>query len=157
MVKGGKGINVTSHHCKKGLLMLLGRTTRKSIVWAGEVPGKEVLMQRSPLLWKVSYAGMCALITVAACAVVPVVQSTCVISWGRSADWRIDHYKVSVWRDGESLKRPPHTVNAPATQVSCHEVGVSSVGKWEAAIQACLKDGTCSEFSTPISFKVMNK
>jgi len=66
---------------------------------------------------------------VAACAVGPVVQSTCVILWDRSADWRINHYKVSVWRDGKPLQRSPHTVNAPAAQMSCHEVDVASVGK----------------------------
>ncbi|WP_455389386.1 hypothetical protein [Petrachloros mirabilis] len=114
-------------------------------------------MRRSRLLWNVSYAGMCALIAVAACAFMPVVQSTCIISWDRSADWRIEHYKVTVWHDGKSLQGSPYRVNAPATQVSCHEVGVSTVGKWEAAIQACLKDGTCSEVSAPIFFKVLNK
>ena len=157
MARCGKGIKVPSHCCKGGLLMLWKRATKKCIPRAGEVRGKDVVLPWTRFLRNVSYAGMCALITVAACTIVPGVQSTCVISWSRSDDWRIDHYMVSVWHDGKSLSRPPYRVNAPATQVSCHEVGVSSVGKWEAAIQACLKDGTCSEFSTPISFKVMNK
>jgi hypothetical protein len=80
-------------------------------------------MRRSRFLWIVRYAGMCALIAVAACAVVPVA----------------------------------HRLNAPATLVACHEVGVSSIGKWATAVQAYLKDRTCSDLSAPISFKVVNK
>jgi hypothetical protein len=139
------------------MLMVWERGTKKSIPWAGEVQGKDVPMLRSRLLWNLSHAGMCALIAGAACAAVPVVQSTCVISWDRSADGRIDHYEVSVWHDGKLLNRAPHRVNAPVKQVSCHEVGVSSVGKWQATIRACLKNGTCSEPSAPISFKVLSK
>jgi hypothetical protein len=89
-----------------------------------------------------------------ACAAIPVVKSTCVVSWDRSIDWRIDLYKVSVWHDGKSEK-PPYVIKAPATEVSCEVIGVHGKGRWQAIIQACLKDGTCSEPSTPMSFKVL--
>jgi len=113
-------------------------------------------MKRSWLLPNMSQGVACALIAGVACAATPVVQSTCVISWDRSDDRRVDHYMVSVWSDRKFPKQSPYRINAPVTQVSCHEVGVSSIGRWQAVIQACLKDGTCSEFSKPISFKVLS-
>jgi hypothetical protein len=39
-----------------------------------------------------SLAGLCAPAIILGCATTPVVKPTCVISWDRSADWRIDEY-----------------------------------------------------------------
>lgn len=50
-----------------------------------------------------------------------------------------------------------HIVKAPTTQVSCQEVGATKPGTWQATIQACLKDGTCSAESKSMSFKVAEK
>jgi hypothetical protein len=116
-------------------------------------------MMRSMYSWflsNMSQGAVCALIAGAACVSTPVVRSACIISWDRSDDRRIDHYMVNVWNDGALPRQSPYRVNAPATQVSCHEVGVSSIGRWQAIVQACLKDGTCSESSKPISFKVLS-
>jgi hypothetical protein len=59
--------------------MLWERVIKKFIQWAGEVRGKDVVLLRSRFLRNVSHAGMWALIAGAACAIVPVVQLTCVI------------------------------------------------------------------------------
>jgi hypothetical protein len=93
------------------------------------------------------------------CASMPVVQQTCVIAWDRSEDSRIDEYRVTVWMvsEGKSSEKVTHRVKASATQVSCEEVGTHATGKWQATIQACLKDGVCSDSSQPISFEVVNK
>ena len=112
-------------------------------------------MRRSRILIKMIRAGVIVFIAVAGCMATPVVKSTCVISWGKSLDWRIDHYKVSVGHDGKSEK-PQYIVKAPATEISCEAVGVQGKGRWQATIQACLKDGTCSEPSAPMSFKVLD-
>ena len=95
-----------------------------------------------------------------ACAATPIVKPSCTISWDRSADyWRVVEYHVTVWMVNE--RKPPnratHIVKAPTTQVLCHEVGADKPGRWQATIQACLKDGTCSAESKPISFKVAEK
>jgi hypothetical protein len=50
-----------------------------------------------------------------------------------------------------------HVVKAPTTQVSCKEVGANKLGNWQATVQACLNDGSCSEASKPLSFKVAEK
>ena len=107
-----------------------------------------------------SLSGLCVpWVIILGCATTPVVQPTCVISWDRSADWRIHEYRVTVWMvtEGKSSEKATHKVKAPATQVSCEEVGTYTTGKWQATIQACLKDGTCSDSSKPISFKVVNR
>jgi hypothetical protein len=41
--------------------------------------------------------------------------------------------------------------------VSCQEVGANKIGRWQATVQACLKDGTCSEASKAMSFQVVEK
>jgi NMD protein affecting ribosome stability and mRNA decay len=95
-----------------------------------------------------------------ACAVTPIVKPTCTISWERSADyWRVAEYRVTVWMvsDGKTPGKTIHVVKAPATQVSCQEVGANTTGRWQATVQACLKDGTCSAASKPMSFKVEEK
>jgi hypothetical protein len=53
--------------------------------------------------------------------------------------------------EGKSSDKVTHKVKAPATQVSCEEVGTHTTGKWQATVQACLKDGTCSDSSKPNS------
>jgi hypothetical protein len=104
-------------------------------------------------------SGLCVQAIILACTSVPVVQPSCVISWDQNADWRIDEYRVTAWRvsEGKPSEKLTHRVKAPATQVSCKEVGTVTTGKWQATIQACLKDGTCSDSSQPISFEVVNR
>ena len=95
-----------------------------------------------------------------ACAVTPVVKPTCAISWDQSADyWRVAEYRLTVWMVDEqrASDKTTHVVKAPTTQVSCQEVGANKIGSWQATVQACLKDGTCSEASKPMSFKVAEK
>jgi hypothetical protein len=41
--------------------------------------------------------------------------------------------------------------------VSCQDVGANKTGRWQATVQACLKDGTCSEASKAMSFQVAEK
>jgi len=110
-------------------------------------------------LTALSLASLCVLVGYLGCAATPEVKPTCVISWDRSADWRIDEYRVTVWMvsEGKSSDKLTRKVKAPATQVSCQEVGANTTGKWQATIQACLKDGVCSDSSKPISFKVVNR
>jgi len=107
----------------------------------------------------VSLASLCVLVGYLGCAAIPEVKPTCVISWDRSADWRIDEYRVTVCMvsEGKSSNKLTRKVKAPATQVLCQEVGANTTGKWQAAIQACLRDGICSDSSKPISFKVVNR
>ena len=106
-----------------------------------------------------SLLGLCAPAIILGCATTPVVKPTCVISWDPSADGRINEYRVTVWMvsEGKSSDKVTHRVKAPATQVSCEEVGIHMTGKWQATVQACLKDGTCSDSSKPISFNVVNR
>jgi len=95
-----------------------------------------------------------------ACAVTPVVKPSCAISWDQSADyWRVAEYRLTVWMVNEqrSSEKTTHVVKAPTTSVSCQEVGANKTGDWQATIQACLNDGTCSEASKPMSFKVAEK
>lgn len=95
-----------------------------------------------------------------ACAATPIVKPTCTISWDRSADyWRVAEYRVTTWMVTERTapNKAMHVVKAPTTQVSCQEVGANKPGTWQATIQACLKDGTCSVESKPMSFKVAEK
>lgn len=99
----------------------------------------------------------CSLFAVAACASTPIVKPTCVISWDRSADWRIDHYKVELSVDGMVSSSSPYIVKAPATEVACREIGAQKAGSWQATIRACLKDGSCSEPSKPIKFKIVDR
>lgn len=102
---------------------------------------------------------LCVIIAGVACAT-PVVKPTCAISWDRSADyWRVAEYRVTVWmiHDGNAPDKQTYVVKAPATQVSCQEVGANKTGQWQATVQACLKDGTCSAASKPMSFKVAEK
>ncbi len=114
-------------------------------------------MTRSQFPFAIIRAGLCVLAAGASCAIPSVVKPTCVISWDRSADWRIHHYKVSVWRDGQVQGNSAYTVSAPASQVSCQDVGAHEGGNWKATIQACLKDEICSEPSKPVSFTVVEK
>jgi hypothetical protein len=99
-------------------------------------------------------------VAAAACAATPVVKPTCAISWNQSADyWRVAEYRLTVWMVNEQQPsdKTTHVVKAPATQVSCQEVGANKIGRWQASVQACLKDGTCSEASKPMSFQVAEK
>lgn len=57
----------------------------------------------------------------------------------------------------EGNKVTQYRVKAPATQVSCQDVDANTTGKWKVTIQACPKDGICSDSSKPISFKVVNR
>jgi NMD protein affecting ribosome stability and mRNA decay len=97
------------------------------------------------------------LIAVSGCAGTPVVKPSCAISWDQSADyWRVAEYRLTVWRVNEqqTSDKSTHVVKAPATRVSCQDVGATKNGRWQATVQACLTDGTCSEASTPMSFQV---
>jgi hypothetical protein len=90
----------------------------------------------------------------------PVVKPTCTISWDRSADYeRVVEYRVTIWKivDGKLREKATHSVKAPITEISCREAGADKPGNWQATIQACLKDGTCSASSKPMSFKVGEK
>jgi NMD protein affecting ribosome stability and mRNA decay len=103
----------------------------------------------------------CVVIAGAACATpAPVVKPTCAISWDRSADyWRVAEYRLTVWKVNEqqASQKTTHVVKAPATQVSCQDIGANTSGRWQATVQACLTDGTCSEASKPMSFQVAEK
>ncbi len=103
---------------------------------------------------------VCLMVAGAAGAATPVVKSTCTISWDKSeGDPQIFEYRITVWM--VNGQRPPkkstHIVKAPTTRVSCQEVGANKVGQWQATIQACIKDGTCSPPSNPLSFKIAEK
>ena len=76
----------------------------------------------------------------------------------RTSPKSIDEYRVTVCMvsEGKSSNKLTRKVKAPATQVSCQEVGANTTGKWQATIQACLKDGICSDSSKPISFNLVN-
>ena len=96
----------------------------------------------------------------AAGAGTPVVKSTCTISWDESEDQaQVSEYRITVWMvNGQrDPKKTTHVVKAPTTQVSCKEAGANKLGNWQATVQACLKDGTCSQASTPLSFQVADK
>ena len=103
-------------------------------------------------------SSLCMLMAAAACAApATVVKPTCAISWDRSADyWRVAEYRITVWKVNEqqASDKSTHVVKAPATQVSCQEVGANTKGRWQATVHACLSDGTCSEASQPMSFQV---
>ncbi len=91
------------------------------------------------------------------CATMPVVKPNCVISWDRSADWRINYYQVSVWKVGESMKQSTHRVDPSVTQSACQDLGVTSEGKWQVSVRACLKDDVCSDSSDPVTFKFVSR
>jgi NMD protein affecting ribosome stability and mRNA decay len=116
-------------------------------------------MSHPRVLLNLIQSGLCVIIA-GACAATPIVKPTCTISWDRSADyWRVTEYHVTVWMVSESKvsERVIHIVKAPVTQVSCQEVGADKPGRWQATIQACMKDGTCSAESKPMSFKVAER
>jgi hypothetical protein len=103
---------------------------------------------------------VCVMVAGAAGAVTPVVKSTCMISWDPSEDdTRITEYRITVWmvNGHRAPHKTTHVVKAPTTQVSCKEVGANKLGNWQATVQACLNDGSCSEASKPLSFKVAEK
>ena len=103
---------------------------------------------------------VCMMFAAAACALTPVVKPTCAISWDKSADyWRVAEYRLTVWMVNEQQvsDKTVHVVKAPTTQVSCQDVGANKTGRWQATVQACLKDGTCSEASKAMSFQVAEK
>jgi len=87
------------------------------------------------------------------------VKPNCVISWDSSEDKRIVEYRLTLQgtQHGKTFDKTMHKVKAPATQVSCKDVGATGPGEWLTTVQACLKDGTCSESSAPIHFKVANE
>ncbi|WP_455379668.1 hypothetical protein [Petrachloros mirabilis] len=87
------------------------------------------------------------------------VKPTCIISWDPSEDARISEYRVTVWKAvaGKASDKAVYKVKPPATQVSCKQVGVAVSGEWQASVQACLKDGICSDSSKPIFFKVVDE
>ena len=101
---------------------------------------------------------ICMVMAVAACSSPgPVVKPTCAISWDRSADyWRVTEYRLTVWKlnGQQASEKSTHVVKAPTTQVSCQEIGASTSGRWQATVQACLSDGTCSQAGKPTSFQV---
>lgn len=100
----------------------------------------------------------CAVMGLAGCIGTPVVKPSCSISWDRTADWRIAEYRVKagMLKEGKLDSKILHKVAAPATQVSCQEVGAQAEGVWQVTVEACLQDNTCSSPSKPISFKVVN-
>jgi len=117
-------------------------------------------MKNRPGLISLSQFTMWVMLAAAACAVTPVVKPSCAISWDQSADyWRVAEYRLTVWRvnDQQAADKTTHVVKAPTTQVSCQEVGANKIGRWQATVQACLKDGTCSQASKPMSFQVAEK
>jgi NMD protein affecting ribosome stability and mRNA decay len=116
-------------------------------------------MSNRPGIKSVVYSTLC-LITGAACAATPVVKPSCAISWDQSADyWRVAEYRLTIWRVNEqqTSDKSTHVVKAPSTRVSCQDVGATKSGRWQATVQACLTDGTCSEASKPMSFQVAEK
>jgi hypothetical protein len=103
---------------------------------------------------------LCLMAMGTAGAATPVVKSTCTISWDEGEGHpEIFEYRITVWMvNGQKApKKTIHVVKAPTTQVSCKEVGANKVGHWQATVQACLKDGTCSQASQPLSFQVADK
>ena len=117
-------------------------------------------MTNSRLLLNLTQLALCVVMAGVACSATPVVKPTCTISWNQSADyWRVAEYRVTIWMvsDGHTPDKTTHVVKAPTAQVSCQEVGAVKPGRWQATVQACLKDGTCSEASKPMSFKVLEQ
>lgn len=117
-------------------------------------------MKVAHYLTALSLASLCVLVSYLGCAATQEVKPSCVISWDRSADLRIDEYRVTVRMVSEGKlpdKVTQYRVKAPATQVSCQEVGANTTGKCQVTIQACPKDGICRNSSKPISFKVVNR
>jgi len=120
-------------------------------------------MKVAHYLTALNLASLCVVVGYLGCTAIPEltaipeVKPTCVISWDRSADLSIDEYRVTVWMVSEGNKVTQYRVKAPATQVSCQEVGANTTGKWKVTIQACPKVGICSDSSKPISFKVVNR
>lgn len=105
-------------------------------------------------------AGVGAVLVAGACAATPIVKPTCTISWERSADfWRVDEYRLTASKmvEGASAEKITMVVKAPKTQVSCHDAGARSEGKWQVVVQACLKDGTCSQAGKPLVFTIVAK
>jgi hypothetical protein len=103
---------------------------------------------------------LCLMVTGATGAATPVVKSTCTISWDESEDHlQISEYRITVWMvNGQKApQKTTHVVKAPTTQISCKQVGANKVGHWQATVQACLSDGTCSQASNPLSFQVADK
>jgi hypothetical protein len=87
------------------------------------------------------------------------VKPTCIISWDPSEDERISEYRVTVWKAlaGKASDKAVYKVKPPATQVSCKQVSAAVSGEWQASVQACLKDGICSDSSKPIFFKIVDE
>jgi hypothetical protein len=114
-------------------------------------------MSNSQFLFNLIQCALCGIMAGAVYAETPVVKPTCTISWDRSAG--IAEYHLTIWKiiDSKPTDKATHIVKAPSTQVSCQEVGANKPGKWQVTIQACLKDGTCSEPSKSMSFKVAEK
>ena len=99
----------------------------------------------------------CIVMASAACASSPKVKPTCAISWDRSAvHWRVAEYHLTLWKmNGEQASlKGTHVIKAPMTQVSCQDAGANTSGRWQATVQACLSDGTCSQAGKPMSFQV---
>lgn len=104
--------------------------------------------------------GLCAVLGLTGCIGAPVaVRPSCNISWDKSADWRIAEYRVTaeLIQENDQVQKVTHTVKAPATQVSCQELGTQAEGVWRVKIEACLEDKICSAPSKPMSFKVVNR
>jgi len=117
-------------------------------------------MKGHPWLSFVIQLLVCVMVGGSAGAVTPVVKSTCMISWDPGEENPgITEYRITVWMvNGQRTPQTStHVVKAPTTQVSCKAVGANKLGNWQATVQACLKDGICSEASTPLSFKVAEK
>lgn len=114
-------------------------------------------MKQAPFLYNLSLPVVCMVLAEAACSATPVVKPTCAISWDQSADyWRVAEYRLTVWKVSEQVtsEKTTHSVKAPATKISCQDVGANTPGRWQATVQACLKDGACSAASKPMSFNV---
>lgn len=114
-------------------------------------------MRQAPFLSKLCLPAVCIVLAEVACSATPVVKPTCAISWDQSVDyWKTAEYRLTVWKVSEqpSVEKTTHSVKAPATKISCKEIGANTPGRWQATVQACLKDGTCGEASKPMSFNV---
>ena len=101
------------------------RAMRSTLLLRRRSPG------RSPtILTASSLASLCVLAGYLGCAATKEVKPTCIISWDQSADGRIEEYRVTVWMvsEGQSSDKLTRKVKAPATQVSCQEVGANTTG-----------------------------
>ena len=86
-----------------------------------------------------------------------LTQKACHIEWNWADDLRIVEHRVVVWSVKEGKESTPVTtrVPAPASRVGCAEAGAKGVGEWKTTVQACLKNGSCSQPTPPASFQIV--